>query len=130
LKEAEYAEKKKKLILPLLMQSGFEADGWLGLLIGARIYVNFASSPFESAMADLKKQLDLLRVRPMQGYFPNRSSQQYEQNSPVQQQQQQQQQCVQQVPYIQQAQPGHANFRQMLGANLNPYGSCSSFKIN
>eukprot|EP01046_Picozoa_sp_COSAG06_P130475 COSAG06_NODE_79972_length_105_cov_11454.000000_1_plen_35_part_11 len=32
--EAQYALQKKKPLIPLMLVQGYEADGWLGLLLG------------------------------------------------------------------------------------------------
>eukprot|EP01046_Picozoa_sp_COSAG06_P030819 COSAG06_NODE_2954_length_6034_cov_7.060489_1_plen_38_part_10 len=32
--EAQYALQKKKALIPLMLTQGYEADGWLGLLLG------------------------------------------------------------------------------------------------
>lgn len=40
--EAEYAYSQKKEIVPLLMQTGYKATGWLGAMIGARLFYDFS----------------------------------------------------------------------------------------
>lgn len=50
--EAEYAFNRKKLIVPLIVESKYRADGWLGFIVGNKIYVNFADKledEFEAA---------------------------------------------------------------------------------
>lgn len=42
LTEAEYAYSQKKEIVPLLMQTGYRATGWLGAMIGARLFYDFS----------------------------------------------------------------------------------------
>ncbi|XP_072050802.1 uncharacterized protein [Amphiura filiformis] len=39
--EAEYAYKKKKVIIPLLVEQGYDPDGWLGALQGTKLYYKF-----------------------------------------------------------------------------------------
>jgi hypothetical protein len=48
------------------MESGYEANGWLGPLIAGKIYVDFSSNTrsFEESMEDLRSQLIQLGVRP------------------------------------------------------------------
>jgi hypothetical protein len=47
--EAEYAFQLKKRIIPLKMESGYKADGWLGFIIGARLFFDFGGKyPFEN----------------------------------------------------------------------------------
>ncbi|XP_072051356.1 uncharacterized protein [Amphiura filiformis] len=41
--EAEYAYKLKKTVIPLLIEDGYQPDGWLGLLQGTKLYYNFYS---------------------------------------------------------------------------------------
>lgn len=55
--EAEYARKRKKIIIPCKMEKGFDPSGWLGILIGSKIFYDFSGKyPFE------KKMQELLRV--------------------------------------------------------------------
>merc|ERR1712061_16328 len=39
--EAEYAHVKKKPIIPIMMEDGFKAEGWLGILLGAKLWYKF-----------------------------------------------------------------------------------------
>ncbi|CAF1032512.1 unnamed protein product [Rotaria sordida] len=39
--EAEYAFKRKKTIIPLIVEPNYKADGWLSFIIGNKIYINF-----------------------------------------------------------------------------------------
>ncbi len=41
--EAEYSFRLRKDIVPLLLQSGYVPDGWLGLMVGTRLYFDFTS---------------------------------------------------------------------------------------
>ncbi|XP_072051357.1 uncharacterized protein [Amphiura filiformis] len=41
--EAEYAYKLKRSVIPLLIEDGYQPDGWLGLLQGTKLYYNFHS---------------------------------------------------------------------------------------
>ena len=38
LAEAEYTYSQRKDIIPILLQQGYVPDGWLGALVGIRIY--------------------------------------------------------------------------------------------
>ncbi|EDO33720.1 predicted protein, partial [Nematostella vectensis] len=40
--EAEYAYTQKKPIVPLMMENGYKPDGWLGMIMGSKLYFNFA----------------------------------------------------------------------------------------
>lgn len=39
--EAEYIYRQKKDIVPLLLQVGYAPDGWLGILVGTRLFFDF-----------------------------------------------------------------------------------------
>ncbi|CAK8692291.1 unnamed protein product [Clavelina lepadiformis] len=41
--EAEYAYKLRKPIIPLLLNPGYDPDGWLGALLGTKLYVDLSS---------------------------------------------------------------------------------------
>ena len=61
--EAQYALQKKKPLVPLMLVEGYEADGWLGLLLGTSmwygLYGDVLSSPsaFEDRMDALCREL-------------------------------------------------------------------------
>ncbi|KAI3383866.1 hypothetical protein SNEBB_006409 [Seison nebaliae] len=57
--EAEYARECHKPIIPLLMQAKYKADGWLGFLLGSKIYVDASGKYAEGLMVKrLMKQID------------------------------------------------------------------------
>ncbi len=41
--EAEYAYKLQKKVVPLLVEEGYNPDGWLGALQGMKLYYKFFS---------------------------------------------------------------------------------------
>ena len=41
--EAEYAYNLKKTLIPILVEDGYKPDGWLGLLLGTKLYYNCCS---------------------------------------------------------------------------------------
>ncbi|KAH3809763.1 uncharacterized protein LOC127833536 [Dreissena polymorpha] len=43
--EAEYVYRLRKDFIPLRVQEGYVADGWLGILAGTRLYFDFYSEP-------------------------------------------------------------------------------------
>jgi hypothetical protein len=46
--EAQYAFKLNKKIIPIIMQQGYESvQGWLGIIMGDKIFVNFTKYPFD-----------------------------------------------------------------------------------
>ena len=46
--EAQYALQKKKALVPLMMVEGYEADGWLGLLLGTSLWYGFYGAALSS----------------------------------------------------------------------------------
>ena len=36
--EAQYALQRQKLVVPLLLEEGYSADGWLGIMLGVRLW--------------------------------------------------------------------------------------------
>jgi hypothetical protein len=61
--EAQYALQKKKPFIPLKLTRGYEADGWLGLLLGTSMYYAFygdtlaSESAFETLMESLCREI-------------------------------------------------------------------------
>ena len=61
--ECQYAFEKKKAIVPLKLTDGYEADGWLGLLLGTSLWYAFygstlsSESAFESHVDSLAREL-------------------------------------------------------------------------
>jgi hypothetical protein len=59
--EAQYAYKLNKPIIPCILQNGYHnVNGWLGILIGDKIFIDFTKYSFEEAFKRLIKQIDLL----------------------------------------------------------------------
>jgi hypothetical protein len=59
--EAEYAFKCKRRLLPLVMRPGYKPNGWLGFMIGTRLYVDFGRFEFETACEKLMTEISLQR---------------------------------------------------------------------
>jgi hypothetical protein len=59
--EAEYAFRCKRHLLPCIVRQGYRADGWLGLIIGSRIYVDFGRIEFKNACELILKEITLQR---------------------------------------------------------------------
>ena len=58
--EAQYAFKLQKHIVPLIMQEGYErVDGWLGMIIGDKIYINFIKYDFIEAFRRLLHEIHM-----------------------------------------------------------------------
>ena len=45
LAEAEYAYTRRKPIIPLMMEENYRPDGWLGIILGSKLYMNFKKDP-------------------------------------------------------------------------------------
>ncbi|XP_060569404.1 uncharacterized protein LOC132727835, partial [Ruditapes philippinarum] len=59
--EAEYAFKLGKTVIPLKMERGYDPDGWLGLIAGAKLYFEFSTKyPFEVKMTALLKEITVV----------------------------------------------------------------------
>ena len=57
--EAEYTFQLKKPIIPLMLQRYYKPDGWLGMLCGAKLYINFDGKyEFEYAVNKLYRELN------------------------------------------------------------------------
>ena len=57
--EAQYAFKLNKPIIPLIMQQGYEnVTGWLGIIIGDKIFINFMKYEFDECLRRLKNELE------------------------------------------------------------------------
>ncbi|CAF0720479.1 unnamed protein product [Adineta ricciae] len=63
--EAEYAFGCKRRLLPLIVRPGYRPDGWLGFMIGSRIYVDFGRFDFDTACEKLMNEISLQRKRPL-----------------------------------------------------------------
>ena len=56
--EAEYTFEQEKPFIPLMMQRHYKPDGWLGLLLGSKFYVNFDGKyEFDEAYEMLLREL-------------------------------------------------------------------------
>lgn len=61
--EAEYAVRLQKPIIPLIMQADYMPLGWLGIIIGGKIYYKFATAAgvklnFEQVFANMLKEIN------------------------------------------------------------------------
>lgn len=57
-KEAEYAETRDKIIIPCKMEKDFVANGWLGILLGTKVYFEFSGKyPFDDKMEELLREI-------------------------------------------------------------------------
>ncbi|UJR08841.1 hypothetical protein I4U23_013095 [Adineta vaga] len=56
--EAEYAYRLKKPFVPILLQAKFKPNGWLGMLLGTRLYIDFTKSDFDSNYKKLVNEIE------------------------------------------------------------------------
>jgi hypothetical protein len=59
--EAQYAYQCKTDMVPLMVEDGYRADGWLGLLLGTRLWYAFYGSTLASDSAFQDKMQELCR---------------------------------------------------------------------
>ena len=56
--EAEYAYQLRKDIIPLMMQQNYKPDGWLGMIVGTKLWIDLRNSfNVEATTGKLKKEL-------------------------------------------------------------------------
>lgn len=55
--EAHYAYERRCHLLPIVVQSNYKPDGWLGIIVSGRIYVDFISEGFDEAYRTLKVEI-------------------------------------------------------------------------
>ena len=56
--EAEYAYQLRKDIIPLMMQRNYQPDGWLGMIVGTKLWIDFRNRySVETGMGKLLKEL-------------------------------------------------------------------------
>jgi hypothetical protein len=60
--EAQYAFEKRRQLIPLRVQSGYKAEGWLAFIISGRLYVDFMKMDYDIAYAQLVSQLHQTQV--------------------------------------------------------------------
>ena len=57
--EFEYAKDKKKKIIPIYLEKGYEASGSLGLIVAGKLYFDFTNkSLFESKILELNAEIE------------------------------------------------------------------------
>ena len=57
-KEAEYTFTIGKPFIPLILQEKYKPDGWLGILLGAKIFIDFKKFSFDECSKRLKYELE------------------------------------------------------------------------
>ena len=59
--EAEYAHRLGKPLLPILLQTKYRPDGWLGLLLGTRLYIDFTKRDFQANSKKLLEEIQAMK---------------------------------------------------------------------
>nr|KAG5692115.1 hypothetical protein BaRGS_014278 [Batillaria attramentaria] len=62
--EIEYAYTQQKPIVPLLMEADYKPTGWLGIMLGNKLYFDFSGKyPFKAKMEELVRELERQGLR-------------------------------------------------------------------
>ncbi|CAF1310789.1 unnamed protein product [Adineta ricciae] len=56
--EAHYAFERRRKLIPLVMKSKYKPDGWLGIIVSGKIYVDFTKHQFDLACSMLKTEIE------------------------------------------------------------------------
>ena len=60
--EAEYAYRLKKPLVPILLQAKYRPDGWLGMLLGTKLYIDFTKHDFEWNAKKLIEEIQAMTI--------------------------------------------------------------------
>ncbi|CAF1240690.1 unnamed protein product [Rotaria sordida] len=60
--EAEYSVEQNKASIPMLMQAGYKPLGWLGIINGAKLHIDFSTLPFDEAFNLLVREIEAVRI--------------------------------------------------------------------
>jgi hypothetical protein len=60
--EAHYAFERHCLLIPLIMKANYRPDGWLGILVSGKIYVDFTKVDFDTAYQRLINEINRHRT--------------------------------------------------------------------
>ena len=55
--EAHYAFERRRRIIPLIVKSYYKPDGWLGIIVSGKLYVDFTKLEFNSAYEKLNNEI-------------------------------------------------------------------------
>jgi hypothetical protein len=61
--EAHYAFERGCRLIPIIIESNYKPDGWLGIIVSGKIYVDFAKVGFKLAYEKLKNEISEQRHR-------------------------------------------------------------------
>ena len=57
-REFQYAQEKKRTIIPIKVERGFNATGALGLIVAGKLYIDFSNTNFDANMISLQKEIE------------------------------------------------------------------------
>ncbi|CAF4949998.1 unnamed protein product [Rotaria sp. Silwood1] len=78
--EAHYAFERGCRLIPIIVESNYKPDGWLGIIISGKIYVDFIANEFNVAYEKLKNEISEQRYQiPIQS--STKSQKKYETNT-------------------------------------------------
>ncbi|CAF1064548.1 unnamed protein product [Adineta ricciae] len=60
--EAEYSLERNKASIPMLMQRDYKANGWLGIINGSKLHIDFSQLQFDQAFDLLVREIENIRV--------------------------------------------------------------------
>lgn len=69
--EAHYAFQRGCKLIPIVMKAKYKADGWLGIIVSGKIYVDFTKFQLDSAYSMLKSEIQKKRLTSIEKYKPN-----------------------------------------------------------
>lgn len=59
--EAEYAYQRRKRVIPMMMEPSYCPDGWLGIILGSKLWMDFRKDP-SVGIQQLIKEISKARV--------------------------------------------------------------------
>ena len=59
--EGEYVRRLDKPFIPILLQSKYKPNGWLGMLVGTRLYIDFTKLDFQTNVRRLINEIETIR---------------------------------------------------------------------
>lgn len=60
--EAEYSVECNKISIPMMMQAGYKPSGWLGIINGSKLQIDFSTLSFDEALSLLIREIDAVRI--------------------------------------------------------------------
>ena len=69
--EAEYVMQTNKPFVPLILQKAYKPNGWLGLILGSKIYVDTTKYEFEDVIRRVVKEIENLKIINHEIALPN-----------------------------------------------------------